>query len=103
MGKMAFISGEQRSNFKGNRRTKTILGNRGTKTILETREHKKIFFRLLGIRVASQFILGEQGNRYPAWKAYFFIMRLFLKRTTPRVGNHFVDCVGKLHGLLFDQ
>ena len=49
-------TGEQRSNFEGNRGTKTILGNR---------EHKKTKFRFLGNRGTSQFISGEQGNRYP--------------------------------------
>ena len=48
--------GEQMPNFEGNRGTKTILGNR---------EHKKTNFRFLGNRGTSQFILGEQGNRYP--------------------------------------
>ena len=47
---------EQRPNFEGNRGTKTILGNR---------EHKKTNFRFLGNRGTSQFISGEQGNRYP--------------------------------------
>ena len=47
---------EQRSNFEGDRGTKTILGNR---------EHKKTNFRFLGNRGTSQFISGEQGNRYP--------------------------------------
>ena len=49
-------TGEQMSNFEGNGGTKTILGNR---------EHKKTNFRFLGNRGTSQFILGEQGNRYP--------------------------------------
>ena len=47
---------EQRPSFEGNRGTKTILGNR---------EHKKTNFRFLGNRGTSQFISGEQGNRYP--------------------------------------
>ena len=47
---------EQMSNFEGNRGTKTILGNR---------EHKKTNFRFWGNRETSQFISGEQGNRYP--------------------------------------
>ena len=55
-GKRVFISGEQRPNFEGNRGTKTILGNR---------EHKKTNFRFWGNRRSSQFISGEQGNRYP--------------------------------------
>ena len=55
-GKRVFISGEQRPNFEGNRGTKTILG---------IREHKKTNFRFLGNRGTSQFISGEQGNRYP--------------------------------------
>ena len=38
---------------------------RGTKTILGSREHKKTHFRFLGNRGTSQFISGEQGNRYP--------------------------------------
>ena len=49
-------TGEQRSNFEGNRGTKTILGNM---------KHKKTNFRFLGNRGTSQFISGEQGNRYP--------------------------------------
>ena len=49
-------TGEQSSNFEGNRGTKTILGNR---------EHKKTNFRFLGNRGTSHFISGEQGNRYP--------------------------------------
>ena len=49
-------TGEQRPNFEGNRGTKTILGNRA---------HKKTNFRFLGNRGTSQFISGEQGNRYP--------------------------------------
>ena len=49
-------TGEQRSNFEENRGTKTILGNR---------EHKKTNFRFFGNRGTSQFISGEQGNRYP--------------------------------------
>ena len=55
-------TGEQRSNFEGNRGTKTILGNR---------EHKKTNFRFLGNRETSQFISEEQGNRYPPppWRA----------------------------------
>ena len=59
-GNRAFISGEQRPNFEGNRGTKTILGNR---------EHKKTNFRFLGNRGTSQFISGEQGNRYPPGRA----------------------------------
>ena len=44
-------------------------GNRGTKTILGNREHKKTNFRFLGNRGTSQFISGEQGNRYPPGRA----------------------------------
>ena len=51
---------EQRFNFEGNRGTKTILGNM---------EHKKTNFRFLGNRGTSQFISGEQGNRYPPGSA----------------------------------
>ena len=47
-------TGEQRPNFEGNRRTKTILRNR---------EHKKTNFRFLGNRGTRKFISGEQGNR----------------------------------------
>ena len=47
---------EHRLNFEGNRGTKTILGNR---------EHTKTNFRFWGNMGASQFISGEQGNRYP--------------------------------------
>ena len=49
-------TGEQRPNFEG---------NMGTKTILRNREYKETNFRFLGNRGTSQFILGEQGNRYP--------------------------------------
>ena len=49
-------TGDQRPNFEGNREKKKILGNR---------EHKKTNFRFLGNRETSQFISGEQGNRYP--------------------------------------
>ena len=45
-----------------------LEGNRGTKTILGNREHKKTNFRFLGNRGTSQFISGEQGNRYPPWE-----------------------------------
>ena len=48
------------SNFEGNRGTKTILGNG---------KHKKTNFRFLGNRGTSQFISGEQGNRYPPGRA----------------------------------
>ena len=44
---------EQRPNFEGK------------KTILRNREHKKTNFRFLGNMGTSQFISGEQGNRYP--------------------------------------
>ena len=37
----------------------------GTKTILGNREHKKTNFPFLRNRGTSQFISGEQGNRYP--------------------------------------
>ena len=53
--KRAFILGEQRPNFEGNRGSKTILGNR---------EHKKQIFVFLGTGT-SQFISGEHRNRYP--------------------------------------
>ena len=63
---------EQRPSFEGNRGTKTILGNR---------EHKKTNFRFLGNRGTSQFISGEQGNRYPPpppeRASYFDNARLF--------------------------
>ena len=52
-------TGEQRPNFEG---------NRGTKTILKNREYKETNFRFLGNRGTSQFISGEQGNRYPPWE-----------------------------------
>ena len=42
-----------------------FLGEQGTKTILGNMEHKKTNFRFLGNRGTSQFISGEQGNRYP--------------------------------------
>ena len=53
-------TGEQRSNFEGNRGTKTILGNM---------ERRKTNFRILGNMGTSQIISGEQGNRYPAGRA----------------------------------
>ena len=62
-GNRAFISGEQRPNFEGNRGTKTILGNR---------EHKKTIFFFWGgggNRGTSQFISGEQRNSNPPWRA----------------------------------
>ena len=59
---------EQRSNFEGNMGTKTILGNR---------EHKKTNFRFLGNRGTSQFISGEQGNRYPPGRASIFVGQLY--------------------------
>ena len=49
-------TGEQRPNFEGNRGTRIILGNR---------EHKKTKFQFWGNRGTSQFISGDQGNRYP--------------------------------------
>ena len=52
-------TGEQRPNFEGNRGRKTIFGNR---------EHKKTN-RFFGNRGTSQFISGEQGNRYPPGRA----------------------------------
>ena len=42
-----------------------IEGNRGTKTLLVNREHRKQTFDFRGNRGTSQFISGEQGNRYP--------------------------------------
>ena len=68
-------TGEQMSNFEG---------NRGTKTILENREHKKTNFRFLGNRGTSQFISGEQGIRYPPGRAS---MMLFCQE------KHHVLCV----------
>ena len=58
-------TGEPRPNFEGNRGTKTILGNM---------EHKKTNFRFLGNRGTSQFISGEQGNRYPTGRASYIII-----------------------------
>ena len=55
------ISGEQ-----GNK-GQIFEGNRGTKTILGNTEHKKTNFRFwgnMGVKGTSQFISGEQGNRY---------------------------------------
>ena len=42
---------------------------RGTNTTLGNREHKKTNFRFFGNRKTSQFIAGEQGNRYPPGRA----------------------------------
>ena len=53
-------TGEQRPNFEGNRGRKTILGN-----------IRKQIFVFLGNRGTSQFISGEQGNRYPPERASF--------------------------------
>ena len=72
MGKMAFISGEQRSNFKGNRGTKTILGNRGTKTILETREHKKIFFSIVGNQGSKPIYFRGTREQVPRLEGLLF-------------------------------
>ena len=59
-------TGETGHLFQGNRGTKpNFEGNRGTKTILGNRAHKKTNFRFLRNRGTSQFISGEQGNRYP--------------------------------------
>ena len=57
-------TGETGHLFQGNK--DQIL--RGTKTILGNREHKKANFRFLGNRGISQFISGEQGNRYHPWE-----------------------------------
>ena len=54
-GKRAFISGEQRPDFEG---------NRGTKTILENREHKNFFFQFLG-KKPTYF----RGTREPTRRA----------------------------------
>ena len=62
-------TGEQGHLFQGNRGTKKGQILRGTKTILGNREHKKTNFRFLGNRGTSQFISGEQGNRYPPGRA----------------------------------
>ena len=42
-GKMAFISGEQRPHFEGNRGTKTILGNKQNFDFRETGEQANLF------------------------------------------------------------
>ena len=49
----------------------------GTKTILGNREHKKTNFRFLENMGTSQFISGEQGNRYPPppWKGLINVLR----------------------------
>ena len=60
-GNRAFISGGIGNKGKILRGTKTIFGNR---------EHKKTNFRFLGKRGTSQFISGEQGNRYPPRRAF---------------------------------
>ena len=54
-------TGEQGHSFQGNKGQ--IL--RGTKTLLGSREHKKTNFRFWGNRGTSQFISGEEGNRWP--------------------------------------
>ena len=47
---MAFVTGEQRQKFEG---------NRGTKTILWNREHKKTNFQFLGNRGKSQYFFSQ--------------------------------------------
>ena len=47
---------EQRSNFEGNRGTKTILGNR---------EHKKTHFRFLGKDEQANLFQGNKGTGTP--------------------------------------
>ena len=64
-------TGEQRPNFEGNRGTKTILGNR---------EHKKITFQFWGNWGTSQFISGEQGNRYPPGRASEVVLETNLSK-----------------------
>ena len=51
--------------FQGNGNKGPSFRDTGNKTILGNREHKKTNFQLLGNRGTSQFISGEQGNRYP--------------------------------------
>ena len=43
--------------------------NRGTKTIFGNWEHKKTNIRFSENRGTSQFLSGEQGNRYPPGRA----------------------------------
>ena len=49
-------TGEQRSNFEGNRGTKTILGNR---------EHKKTNFRFFGTGEQANLFQGNKGTGTP--------------------------------------
>ena len=67
-------TGEQMPNFEANRGTKTILGNR---------EDKKTNFRVLGNRETSQFITGEQGNRYPLGGPHLYKISLSPKKNSP--------------------
>ena len=53
---MAFVTGEQRQKFEGNRGTKTILGNR---------EHKKTNFQFLGNRGKSQYFFFSDHRKNP--------------------------------------
>ena len=76
-------TGEQRSYFEGIRGTKTILGNR---------EHKKTNFRFLG---TSQFISGEQGNRYPPGRASMMAVKYEDNIWTQ---NKVINEVHKKHG-----
>ena len=74
-------TGETGHLFQGNRGTKASFeGNRGTKTILGNREHKKITFRFWGNWGTSQFISGEQGNRYPTGRASEIVLETNLSK-----------------------
>ena len=65
--------------FQGNRGTKTkFLGEQGNKDNIGNKEHKKTNLQFLGNTRTSQFISGEQGNRYPPGRASDLTRRLFL-------------------------
>ena len=65
-------TGERGHLLQRNRGTKANFeGNRGKKTILGNSEHRKQFLGNMGI---SQFISGEQGNRYPLGRASVIVV-----------------------------
>ena len=59
-------TGEKGHLFQGNK-GQILRGTEEQKKI-GNREHKKTNFPFFGNRKTSQFISGEQGNRYPPWE-----------------------------------
>ena len=85
-------TGEQRPNLRGTGEQRQYWGNM---------EHKKTNFRFLGNGGTSQFISGEQGNRYPLperasvmfsplWPIVFF----FSKATNDYHASPIVELLG---------